>query len=190
MPSAERAGRSRTTLRALLRTSARRLSAARVSYGHGTTNARDEAAWLALHALEIKFEDLERHLDGLLSEEDVRRVSRLVDERIKTRKPAAYLTREAWLGPYRFYVDERVIIPRSYFLEIIPEQLASWLPAKTKLRRVVDVCTGSGCLAILLAHHFRSAQVDSCDLSAAALEVAKINVKEHELARRVHLFAS
>jgi len=97
---------------------------------------------------------------------------------------------EAWLGEHRFYVDERVIIPRSYFLEIIPQQLDAWLPAGKKVRHAVDVCTGSGCLAILLAHHFSAARVDACDLSADALEVAKINVREHKLASRVKLFAS
>jgi len=105
--------------------------------------------------------------------------------------PAAYLTREAWLGDFHFYVDERVIIPRSYFLEIIPGQLNDWLPEHgAKVKRVVDVCTGSGCLAVLLAHHFPKARVDALDLSAEALDVAKINVDEHRLAKRVRLFAS
>jgi ribosomal protein L3 glutamine methyltransferase len=104
--------------------------------------------------------------------------------------PAAYLTKEAWLGEHRFYVDARVIIPRSYFLELIPEQLGAWLPKGKKVRRVVDVCTGSGCLAILLARQFSAAQVDACDLSADALEVAKINVREHRLTDRVRLFQS
>jgi ribosomal protein L3 glutamine methyltransferase len=110
--------------------------------------------------------------------------------RLMDRVPAAYLTREAWLGEHRFYVDERVIIPRSYFLEIIPEQLAAWLPEGKKVKRVVDVCTGSGCLAILLAHHFSGATVDACDLSPEALEVATINVRDHRLVSRVKLFAS
>jgi ribosomal protein L3 glutamine methyltransferase len=104
--------------------------------------------------------------------------------------PAAYLTREAWLGEHRFYVDERVIIPRSYFLEIIPEQLDGWLPDPKKVTRVVDVCTGSGCLAILLAKHFPKAAVDAVDLSPAALEVAAINVKAHRLGKRVTLHRS
>ena len=104
--------------------------------------------------------------------------------------PAAYLTQEAWLGEYRFYVDERVIIPRSYFLEIIEQQLDSWLRAPNKVKHVVDVCTGSGCLAILLAHHFPQAKVDAVDLSAEALEVAKINVREHRVGKRVKLYAS
>jgi ribosomal protein L3 glutamine methyltransferase len=110
--------------------------------------------------------------------------------RVLDRVPAAYLTREAWLGDQRFYVDERAIIPRSYFLEIIPEQLALWLPQGKDVRHAADVCTGSGCLAILLARQFPAARVDACDLSAAALEVAKINVRDYRLGRRVHLFES
>lgn len=106
------------------------------------------------------------------------------------RVPAAYLTREAWLGGQRFYVDERVIIPRSYFVEIIAQQLDAWLRAPEKVRRVVDVCTGSGCLAILLAQHFPQAKVDALDLSADALEVAKINIAAHGLTKRVKLWAS
>ncbi|MEO6244980.1 MAG: 50S ribosomal protein L3 N(5)-glutamine methyltransferase, partial [Opitutaceae bacterium] len=104
-----------------------------------------------------------------------------------------YLTREAWLGEHRFYVDERVIIPRSYFLEMVPEQLDALLPVGRRgkpVRRVVDVCTGSGCLAILLAQGFPVARVEACDLSVDALEVAKINVRDHGLAGRVKLFAS
>lgn len=110
--------------------------------------------------------------------------------RVRDRTPAAYLTREAWLGEQRFYVDERVLIPRSYFLEIIPEQLDAWLPDPAKVTNVVDVCTGSGCLAILLAQHFLRARVDAVDLSSDALEVAKINVSAFGLTRRVKLHRS
>jgi ribosomal protein L3 glutamine methyltransferase len=118
------------------------------------------------------------------------KVEAVFRRRALERVPAAYLTHEAWLGPHAFYVDERVIIPRSYFLEIIPAQLDAWLPPGKKVRHVADVCTGSGCLAILLAHHFAEARVDACDLSADAIEVAKINVREHALGARVKLFAS
>ena len=110
--------------------------------------------------------------------------------RVRDHTPAAYLTREAWLGDLCFYVDERVLIPRSYFLEIIPEQLDSWLPDPAKVTHVTDVCTGSGCLAILLAQHFPKARVDAIDLSADALAVAKINVETFDLTRRVKLHRS
>jgi ribosomal protein L3 glutamine methyltransferase len=121
------------------------------------------------------------------------RIETLLRRRVIERVPAAYLTREAWLGEHRFYVDERVIIPRSYFLEIIPGQLERLLPAAQRgknIRHVIDVCTGSGCLAILLAHQFPHARVDACDKSKAALEVAAINVRDHRLEKRVRLFES
>jgi ribosomal protein L3 glutamine methyltransferase len=110
--------------------------------------------------------------------------------RIFDRVPAAYLTHEAWLGDLRFYVDERVIIPRSYFLELIPDGFARWLKTPASVRRVADVCTGSGCLAILLATHYPTAEVDAIDLSPEALEVAAINVREHGLRKRVALHRS
>ena len=118
------------------------------------------------------------------------RLAAVFRRRIVDRVPAAYLTREAWLGEHRFYVDERTIIPRSYFLELIPDALQTCLPKGTRVRRVVDVCTGSGCLAILLAHAFPGARVEACDLSADALEVAKINVRDHHLDDHVALYQS
>ncbi len=161
-----------------------------LAVGQVATNAHDEALYLLLRTLELPLESDSSVLAKKLTAPERARVETMLQRRAFERVPAAYLTREAWLGEHRFYVDERVIIPRSYFLEIIPEQLASWLPEKKKPRRMVDVCTGSGCLAILLAHQFPSAEVDACDLSADALAIAAINVKEHRLTRRVHLVAS
>lgn len=161
-----------------------------VALGQVATNAHDEALYLLLRTLDLPLDSDARVLTRKLSAEERAKIEAMFRRRILERVPAAYLTREAWLGEHRFYVDERVIIPRSYFLEIIPEQLETWLPPKTKVRHVVDVCTGSGCLAILLAHQFPDARVDACDLSADALEVAKINVRELRLGRRVHLFQS
>lgn len=161
-----------------------------VALGQVATNAHDEALYLLLRTLDLPLDSDARVLTRKLSAEERTKIEAVFRRRIVERVPAAYLTREAWLGEHRFYVDERVIIPRSYFLEIIPGQLQTWLPPKTKVRHVVDVCTGSGCLAILLAHQFPEARVDACDLSADALEVAKINVGEHRLGRRVHLYQS
>lgn len=161
-----------------------------VALGQVATNAHDEALYLLLRTLDLPLDSDARVLDRRLTVAQRERVEAMLRRRVFDRVPAAYLTREAWLGEHRFYVDERVIIPRSYFLEIIPEQIASWLPATKKPRRMVDVCTGSGCLAILLAHQFPTAEIDACDLSAEALAVAAINVKEHRLTRRVHVFAS
>ncbi len=162
----------------------------RVALGQIATNAHDEALYLLLRTLELPLDSEAGVLAKKISATARAKLEDAFRRRVIDRVPAAYLTREAWLGEHRFYVDERVIIPRSYFLEIIPEQLSAWLPAGKKVKRVVDVCTGSGCLAIVLAHHFTGAMVDACDLSAAALEVAKINLREHKLESRVKLFAS
>lgn len=162
----------------------------KLALGQVATNAHDEALYLLLRTLELPLDSEARVLVKKLTAAQRQAVEQALRRRILDRVPAAYLTREAWLGEHRFYVDERVIIPRSYFLEIIPQQLDAWLPPSVKVKRVVDVCTGSGCLAILLAHHFKSATVDACDLSPAALDVARINVREHRLTRRVRLFES
>ena len=190
MRSAERRARSGPTLRSALVLAARRLDDAHVSYGHGTTNARDEAAWLALHALGLPFEALDAGLDERLSPAESARIAALVDERIRTRKPAAYLTHEAWLGEHRFYVDERVIVPRSYIAELLRDGLSPWLAKPGEVRAALDLCTGSGCLAILLALALKNARVDAADLSPDALAVAKRNVTDYGLARRVKLFRS
>jgi ribosomal protein L3 glutamine methyltransferase len=162
----------------------------KLALGQIATNAHDEALYLLLHTLGQPLDRDARVLTKKLTAAEREKLAKVFRRRVLERVPAAYLTHEAWLGEHRFYVDERVIIPRSYFLEIIPHQLDAWLPAGDKVRRVSDVCTGAGCLAILLAHHFSDARVDGCDLSADALEVAKINVREHRLASRVKLFAS
>lgn len=190
MRSAERRARSTSTLRQVLSKAARRLEAARVSYGHGTTNAHDEAAWLAMHALALAFEKLDSRLDLPLAPGEVDRIIALIDERIRTRKPAAYLTREAWLGEHRFYVDERVIVPRSYIAELLRDSLAPWLAQPQAVRTALDLCTGSGCLAILVAQACRHAHVDAADISPDALAVAKRNVSAYRLGRRVDLIAS
>ena len=162
----------------------------KLSFGQVATNAHDEALYLLLRTLDLPLDSDARVLAKKLTAPERKKLETVFRRRVLDRVPAAYLTHEAWLGEHRFYVDERVIIPRSYFLEIIPQQLEAWLPSGEKVRHVVDVCTGSGCLAILLAHHFAGARVDACDLSADALEVAKINVREHALGARVKLFAS
>jgi ribosomal protein L3 glutamine methyltransferase len=161
-----------------------------VALGQIATNAHDEALYLLLRTLALPLDSAAGVLARKVTAPQRTALENVFRRRIRDRVPAAYLTREAWLGEHRFYVDERVIIPRSYFLEMIPDLLAAQLPPRTRVRRVIDVCTGSGCLAILLAHGFPAAEVDACDLSPAALEVAGINVREHGLAKRVHLFAS
>ncbi len=164
----------------------RRFARARLAYGHGTTNARDEAAWLVCHVLGIGFDQLSRSLERLVSDRAARRLLRLADRRVATRRPLAYLLHEAWLQGRRFYVDSRVIVPRSHIAELLPHGLAPFLRYRAP-RRILDLCTGSGCLAILAAHAFPRARVDASDRSRAALAVARRNVLAYRLSRRVRL---
>lgn len=176
------------TVRALLAEAVERFGRAKLSYGHGTTNAVDEAAWLILHALALPLDQLNAHLEDALTPAEEAAVRALLDERIRTRKPAAYLTREAWLGKHRFYVDERVIVPRSYIFELLEKRAPG--AALPQARTVLDLCTGSGCLAILAALRFPEARVDAADLSDDALAVARRNVDDYALGARVRLVKS
>jgi ribosomal protein L3 glutamine methyltransferase len=160
----------------------RRLRAARLHYGHGTGNPRDEAAYLVLRGLRLPFDA------SLEQDVDERKVERLVSERIDKRMPAAYLLKEGWLEGLPFYVDRRVIVPRSHIAGMLAGRLAPW--RRAPVRRVLDLCTGSGCLAILAARAFPRARVDASDLSAAALAVARVNRKRHRLEKRVRLVRS
>jgi ribosomal protein L3 glutamine methyltransferase len=168
---------------------AARLEAAGVSFGHGTTNAFDEAVWLALWRLKLPLDDLDGVAGRELATDEQRAIEALVDERIATRKPAAYLTREAWLQGVPFYVDERAIVPRSLIAEPLADgTLDAWLSDRTQ--RVLDLCTGNGSLAVLAALAWPEVMVDAADLSNAALEVARINVERHGLQQRVALVES
>ena len=155
--------------------------------GQSATTARDEALYLILWSLGLPLDSGPRVLSRKLTAAQSAAVAAVLARRLDEHVPAAYLTREAWLGGLRFYVDERVLIPRSYFVEILPEQVDPWTGEPSKVRRVADVCTGSGCLAILLARHYRKAAVDGLDLSADALAVAAVNVRRHRLSARVKL---
>ena len=158
--------------------------------GQVAASAHDETLYLLLRTLDLPLDSDTRVLAKKLTAAERAKIEAVFRRRLVDHVPAGYLTREAWLGEHQFYVDERVIIPRSYFLEIIPEQLDGWLPDPKKVTHVVDVCTGSGCLAILLAKHFPKAAVDAVDLSPDALAVAAINVKAHRLTKRVTLHRS
>jgi ribosomal protein L3 glutamine methyltransferase len=161
-----------------------------VAFGQVATNAHDEALYLLLHTLGLPLDSKPAVLRRKLTAAEQARISGLFRRRLEEHVPAAYLTNEAFLGEHRFYVDERVIIPRSYFLELLPEQIPHWLPPGKPVKRAVDVCTGSGCLAILLAHQFTEAKVDAIELSPDAAAVAKINIEAHRLEKRVKLFQS
>jgi ribosomal protein L3 glutamine methyltransferase len=166
--------------------SSARLDQAGVSFGHGTTNAFDEAAWLVLWRLALPLDDLDGVARRVLTSDEARSIDALIDQRIASRKPAAYLTGEAWLQGVPFTVDERVIVPRSLIAEpLVDGTLDAWMPRDT--RQVLDLCTGNGSLAVLAAMAWPDVQVDAADLSADALAVARINVERHSLASRIRL---
>ena len=178
------------TVRDWLRWGASRFSEAKLFFGHGCDNARDEAAWLVLHALHLppdRPEQIEHYLDARLTRHERLAVLELLQQRIARRLPAAYLTHEAWQAGLRFYVDERVLIPRSYFADLLVEGFAPWIDDPYAIESALDLCTGSGCLAILMAHAFPAAKIDAADISKDALEVAKRNVADHGLKDRVRL---
>lgn len=178
------------TLRDLLRWAVTRFQGANLVFGHGSDNAWDEAVYLLLHALHLPLDTLEPFLDARLLERERQRCVDLIHERVNSRKPAAYLTGEAWLQGERFLVDERVIVPRSPIAELLAEQLAPWVEDPDAIAQVLDLCTGSGCLAILAALAFDAAQVDAVDLSADALTVTQSNIALHGLQDRVHALRS
>ena len=175
------------TVRDWLRFAVTRFNEAGLSFGHGTTNARDEAAYLILHTLKLPLDRLDPFLDKTLSTKEITAVKRMLRRRIEQRVPAAYLTNEAWLGDFRFYVDERVIVPRSYIAELLRDGLSPWVKDLESVGATLDLCTGSGCLAILLAQIFPNARVDATELSPDALEVASRNVSDYGLEKRIRL---
>ncbi|WP_241071115.1 50S ribosomal protein L3 N(5)-glutamine methyltransferase [Achromobacter xylosoxidans] len=178
------------TLRDLIRYGVSRLNAAQVALGHGSDNAWDETVYLVLHALHLPLDTLEPFLDARVLDEERNRVLELIDRRVTERVPAAYLTNEAWLRGHRFYVDARVIVPRSPIAELLDEGLSPWVQDAQAVDSVLDMCTGSGCLAILSALAFPYAQVDAVDVSPDALEVARRNVDDYGLGDRLALHQS
>lgn len=178
------------TVRDLLRHAVSRFRAAGLFFGHGSGDAYDEAAYLILHTLHLPLDRLEPFLDARLLPEEIDTVLGVIGRRVDDRIPAAYLTREAWLGDYRFYVDERVIVPRSFIAELIPDRFAPWIADPDATTHVLDLCTGSGCLPILLADAFPNAHVDAVELSPDALAVARRNVADYGLEQRIALFES
>ncbi|MGB7480275.1 MAG: 50S ribosomal protein L3 N(5)-glutamine methyltransferase [Burkholderiaceae bacterium] len=179
-----------TTLRDLLRHAVTRFNRAGLYFGHGSSNAFDEAAYLLLHTLALPLDRLEPFLDARLLPDEVAALLAVIERRADERVPAAYLTNEAWLGDYRFYVDQRVIVPRSFLAELIPERFAPWLADADAVESILDLCTGSGCLPILLADAFPQAAIDAVDISADALAVAQRNVADYHLQERITLVES
>ena len=178
------------TLRDWLRWAVSRFTEAQLFFGHGCDNAYDEAVWLVLHALHLPPDRLDFFIDARLTHAERESVFDLLNQRISKRIPSAYLTHQAWLGGHDFYVDERVIVPRSYFAELLENGLSPWLPYSIKVNHALDLCTGSGCLAILMAFAFPAARIDAIDLSPAALEVARRNVERYGLQDVIELIES
>jgi ribosomal protein L3 glutamine methyltransferase len=183
----EQARTELSTLRDLLRFAVSRYNEARLFFGHGTDNAWDEAVYLLLHSLHLPLDRLEPFLDAKLTSAERADLLHVIERRVKERLPVAYLTNEAWLGEFSFYVDERVIVPRSFIAELLREQLAPWVEDPDAVADVLDLCTGSACLAILAAHAFPAARIDAVDLSPDALAVARHNVADYDLAARIRL---
>ena len=178
------------TLRDWLRFAVSRFNESKLFFGHGSDNAFDEAAYLILHTLHLPLDRLDPFLDASLTQDETEEVKTVIERRVRERLPAAYLTHEAWLAEHRFYVDERVIVPRSFIAELLPDQLTPWVENPDEITRALDLCTGSGCLAILAALAFPNASIDAVDLSRDALDVAARNVADYGLQDRVELIAS
>lgn len=178
------------TLRDVLRYAVTRFNEGGIYFGHGQPDAFDEAVFLVMRSLRLPIERLETFLGSYLTHAEINTLLQQIDLRVKKRVPVAYLLHEAWLQGYKFYVDERVIIPRSFIGELLRDQLEPWIPDPTAVTEVLDLCTGSGCLAILAADVFVGAKVDAADVSKDALAVAKRNVDDYGLDARVRLVES
>lgn len=175
------------TVRDWLRFAVSRFRATGLVYGHGTTNALDEAAYLILQTLHLPIDQLDPWLDARLLPAERKALRETIETRVATRKPAAYLVNEAWIQGHPFYVDERTVVPRSLIGEILPDGLSGAIPDADAVSRILDLCTGSGCLAILAALAFANAKVDASDISADALAVAERNVRDYGLEGRISL---
>ncbi|GGW99182.1 50S ribosomal protein L3 N(5)-glutamine methyltransferase [Undibacterium macrobrachii] len=178
------------TLRDLLRYAVTRFNTAQLFFGHGSANALDEAAYLLLHTLKLPLDKIEPFLDARLLPHEIDAAIAVIERRASDRIPASYITNEAWLGTYNFYVDERVIVPRSFIAELIPERFTPWVQDPEEVTDILELCTGSGCLPIMLADAFENAHVDTVDISKDALAVAAKNVATYELEDRITLIES
>lgn len=176
-----------TTICDVLRFAVSRFNEAGLFFGHGTDNAHDEAVYLILHTLNLPLDMLAPYLDAKLLEAEKEEVLAVIERRAVEHIPAAYLTHQAWQGEFDFYVDERVIVPRSFIYELLGDGLRPWIEYDELVHNALDLCTGSGCLAIQMAHHYPDAQIDAVDVSLDALEVAGINIEDYGLEERIQL---
>lgn len=173
------------TIRDWLRFTVSRFEEAGIFFGHGTDNAYDEAVWLILSALHLPHDTLENFLDARITEKERKHLAHLIERRITDRVPTAYLLHEAWLKGFKFYVDERVIVPRSFIAELLEDSLAPWIEFPEMIESAADICTGSGCLGILLANAFPNAAIDVIDISPDAIAVANINIANYGLQEQI-----
>ena len=178
------------TVRDALRFAVTRFNESGLFFGHGQIDAYDEAVFLVLRALSLPLERMDVFLDAFLTLGEINSLLQLIERRVRSRIPAAYLLNEAWLQGYRFYVDTRCIIPRSFIAELLKDELRPWVADPLAVGRVLDLCTGSGCLAILAADVFPEAEIDAIDVSLDALAVATRNVEDYKLRGRIRLLSS
>ena len=179
-----------SSIRDWLRYAVSRFEDSDVFFGHGTSNAYDEAIWLIFGFLHLPHDTIDNFLDADLTGKEKKYLLFLIEKRIKDKIPTAYLLHEAWLRDYKFYVDERVIVPRSLIAESLSENLYPWIDDPEKIFSALDLCTGSGCLGIMMAHSFQNAMIDLVDLSEKALQVAEININHYGLNDRTELIQS
>ncbi|PKO91843.1 MAG: 50S ribosomal protein L3 N(5)-glutamine methyltransferase [Betaproteobacteria bacterium HGW-Betaproteobacteria-1] len=173
------------TIRDWLRFTVSRFEDSSIFFGHGTDNAYDEAVWLVMSALHLPLDTLDNFIDARITESERKHLAHLIERRITEHVPTAYLLREAWLRGFKFYVDERVIVPRSFIAELLDDGLSPWIEYPEMIQSAADICTGSGCLGVLLANAFPDAEIDVVDISPDAIAVANINIRNYSLQDRV-----
>jgi len=169
------------TIRDWLRYAVSQFEASDIFYGHGTDNAYDEAVWLVMSALHLPMDTLNNFFDARITNVERSKLSQLLEQRISSHTPTAYLVKEAWLQGLKFFVDERVLVPRSFIAELLNDDLSPWIEYPELVESAADICTGSGCLGIMLASAFPNAAVDVVDISTDALDVANINIANYGL---------
>ncbi len=178
------------TIRDWLRYAVSRFENSDIFYGHGTDNSYDEAVWLIMSALHLPHDTLNNFLDARLTSEENQHLATLIEKRVTEHTPTAYLVKEAWLRGFKFYVDERVIVPRSFIAELLEDGLQPWVEFPEMVESAADICTGSGCLGILLAEAFPNAHIDVVDISPDAIDVCNINIGRYGLEHQVQAVQS
>lgn len=178
------------TVKDWLRYAVSRFEHSDIFYGHGTDNSYDEAVWLVMSALHLPLELTDTFLDATITNSEREHLNSLIEKRVTDHTPTAYLLKEAWLQDFKFYVDERVLIPRSFIAELLQEGLSPWIEHAELVQNAADICTGSGCLGILLANAYPDAQIDVVDISPDAIDVCNINIENYGLMHQVHAVES